>query len=103
MNLVSDIQKILELARQKSYSAINSAMVEAYWLVGKRIVEEEQNGEERAEYGKFIIKSLAKELTENLGKGFSERNLRNFRQFYLTFPDEEIRYTACAKLSWSHF
>lgn len=102
MNFVSDIQKILEQARQKSYSAINSAMVEAYWSVGKRIVEEEQNGEERAEYGKFIIKSLAKELTENLGKGFSERNLRNFRQFYLTFPDDEIRYTVCAKLSWSH-
>lgn len=102
MSFVSDIQQILELARQKSYSAINSAMVEAYWLVGKRIVEEEQNGEERAKYGKFVIKSLATELTENFGKGFSERNLRNFRQFYLTFPDEEIRYTACAKLSWSH-
>lgn len=102
MSFFSDIQKILEQARQKSYSAINSAMVEAYWSVGKRIVEEEQNGEGRAEYGKFIIKSLAKELTENLGKGFSERNLRNFRQFYLTFPDDEIRYTVCAKLSWSH-
>lgn len=99
MSFVSDIQQILELARQKSYSSINSAMVEAYWLVGKRIVEEEQNGEECAEYGKFVIKSLAKELTENFGKGFSEHNLRNFRQFYLTFPDEEIRYTVCAKLS----
>ena len=106
MNLVSDIQKILELARQKSYSAINSAMVEAYWLVGKRIVEEEQNGEERAEYGKFIIKSLAKELTENLGKGFSERSIREYRQFYLLFPeflsvenqDVLIRRTVCAKL-----
>ena len=102
MSFITDIQKILELARQKSYSAINSAMVEAYWLVGKRIVEEEQNGEERAEYGKFVIKSLSTELTENLGKGFSERNLRNFRQFYLTFPDDEIRYTMCAKLTWSH-
>ncbi|MDQ0477524.1 YhcG family protein [Chryseobacterium sp. MDT2-18] len=102
MNFVSDIQHILELARQKSYSAINSAMVEAYWFVGKRIVEEEQNGEERAEYGKFVVKSLATELTKALGKGFSERNLRNFRQFYLTFPDEEMRYTLCAKLSWSH-
>ena len=111
MNLVSDIQKILELARQKSYSAINSAMVEAYWLVGKRIVEEEQNGEERAEYGKFIIKSLAKELTENLGKGFSERSIREYRQFYLLFPEflsvenqnVLIRRTVFAKLSWSHF
>ncbi|UQB69871.1 YhcG family protein [Epilithonimonas zeae] len=102
MSFITDIQKILELARQKSYSAINSAMVEAYWSVGKRIVEEEQNGEERAEYGKFIIKSLSTELTENLGKGFSERNLRNFRQFYLTFPEEEIRHTLCAKLTWSH-
>lgn len=102
MSFITDIQKILELARQKSYSAINSAMVEAYWSVGKRIVEEEQNGEERAEYGKFIIKSLSTELTENLGKGFSERNLRNFRQFYLTFPEEEIRNTLCTKLTWSH-
>lgn len=111
MSFVSDIQQILELARQKSYSAINSAMVEAYWLVGKRIVEEEQNGEERAEYGKFVIKSLATELTENFGKGFSERSIREYRQFYLLFPEflsaenqsVAIRRTVFAKLSWSHF
>ena len=102
---IQDIQHILESARQKSYVAINSAMVEAYWLVGKRIVEEEQQGRERADYGKFIIKNLSAELTKNIGKGFTERNLRNFRSFYFQFPDfqeDEIRHTLCAKLSWSH-
>lgn len=66
---------------------MNTAMVEAYWLVGKRIVEEEQNGKERAAYGKEIIKNLAIELSQSFGKGFSERSLREFRQFYQTFPE----------------
>jgi predicted nuclease of restriction endonuclease-like (RecB) superfamily len=66
---------------------VNTAMVEAYWLVGKRIVEEEQNGKERAAYGKEIIKNLAIELSQSFGKGFSERSLREFRQFYQTFPE----------------
>jgi len=65
-------------------------------------VEEEQNGNERAGYGSFLLKELSKQLTGEFGKGFSEPNLRNFRQFYLTFPDEQIRYTLCSKLSWSH-
>lgn len=85
--LINDIRQILEQARQKAYSAVNTAMVEAYWLTGKRIVEEEQNGQQRATYGKEIIKKLAAELTFSLGKGFSERSLREFRQFYLLFSD----------------
>lgn len=111
---VSEIKQILEQARHKAYSAINTAMVNAYWLVGKRIVEQEQKGEQRAVYGEYLIKELSIVLTTEFGKGFTERNLRNFRQFYLTFPDSEIRHTLCSesdsinnhlflsKLSWSH-
>ena len=101
-NFIFDVKNILVHARQKAYTAVNTAMVEAYWLVGKRIVEEEQNGKERAKYGEYLLKSLSQELTLSFGKGFTERNLRNFRQFYLTFADEEIRHTLCAELSWSH-
>ncbi|MDO9302266.1 MAG: PDDEXK nuclease domain-containing protein, partial [Anaerolineales bacterium] len=100
--LVTDIQSILNTARQKSYSAVNFAMVEAYWKIGRRIVEEEQKGKGRADYGTQLIKSLSDSLTGEFGKGFSAANLRSFRQFYLTFPDVEICYTLCSKLSWSH-
>lgn len=96
-----DIQKILSEAREKTYTAINSAMVEVYWLIGRRIVEEEQAGLAKAKYGEYLIKSLSKELTSELGKGFSYANLWNFRQFYLTFPEQEILYTLCRELSWS--
>jgi len=102
VSFVTDIKSILASARQKAYSAVNSAMVEAYWLVGKRIVEEEQHGEKRAAYGEEILKTLSAALTEEFGKGFSARNLRDFRQLYLTFQDNEIWRTLCAKLTWSH-
>ena len=95
-------QNVLQQARSKAHSAVNSAMVEAYWLIGKRIVEEEQNGEVRAQYGKRILENLSTSLSGEFGKGFSYANLRNFRQFYLTYPDQEICYTVCSKLSWSH-
>ena len=101
-NFVAEIRDILAQARKKTYTAINSAMVEAYWLMGKRIVEEEQQGNQRANYGEAILKSLSIELTDEFGKGFSYANLRNFRQFYLTYPDVEICYTLCSKLTWSH-
>lgn len=114
-NFVTDVKQILELARKRAFSAINSAMVEAYWLVGKRIIDEEQKGEKRAEYGKEVLKSLAKELTSEFGKGFSLSNIRNFRQFYLTFPHlllirqtpsgelTEFNSHIPAELSWSHY
>lgn len=103
-NFVVDVKQILVQARQKAYTAVNTAMVEGYWLVGKRIVEEEQQGKERAEYGKKILESLSKELTSTFGKGFSLRSLRDFRQFFLTFPDLlSIRQTLSAELSWSHY
>lgn len=82
-----EIKQILANARQKAYTAVNSAMVEAYWEIGERIVLEEQNGADRAAYGKEIIKNLSLELTNEFGAGFGERNIRNFRQFYLMFQD----------------
>jgi hypothetical protein len=97
---VSNVKEILENARQKAYAAVNSAMVEAYWLVGKHIVEEEQNGEERAAYGSHLLKILSAELSKSFGKGFDERELRKIRQFYLTFS---IRDTVRPELGWSHY
>lgn len=102
-SLFNDIRQIIERARQKAYSAINFAMVEAYWHIGKRIVEEEQKGKTRAKYGQQLIKELSIRLSAEFGKGFSEANIKNFRQFYLTFKGDEIRYTACSELSWSHY
>jgi len=101
-NFYSEIKEILANARRKAYSSVNFAMIEAYWLIGKRIVEEEQQGAERADYGEYLIKNLSKELSKELGKGFSVANLKNFRQFYRTFPDIKKSYTLCSQLSWSH-
>ncbi len=97
-----DIKNILAQARSKARSAVNSAMVEAYWLIGRRIVEEEQQGENRAQYGKRLIEDLSIALTAAFGKGFSYANLYNCRQFYLKFPEQEILSTLCRELSWSH-
>jgi predicted nuclease of restriction endonuclease-like (RecB) superfamily len=99
-NLIySQIQEILTLARKKAYTAVNFAMVEAYWLVGKQIVEA-QAGNERAEYGTQLLKYLSERLTLDFGKGFDESNLRLIRQFYLTFP---IRDALRHELSWTHY
>ena len=98
----ADIKNILEQARNKARSAVNSAMVDANWLIGRRIVEEEQRGQHKAEYGTRLIEDLSTALTADFGKGFSYANLCNCRQFYLTFPDQEILSTACRELSWSH-
>lgn len=98
---IDEIKQIVQQARKQAYSAINSAMVEAYWKLGKRIVEEEQQGQVRADYGKQLLKSLSKVLTEEFGKGFSVGSLYYYRQFYLTFP--EIFATPWRILSWSHY
>lgn len=76
-------------------------MVQTYWQIGKRIVEEEQHGEARAEYGKQLLKQLSVALTTEFGKGFSVQNLYGFRQFYMTFP--EIFSTPWRILTWSHY
>ena len=114
-NYILEIKQILALARQKAYSAVNTAMVEAYWLIGKRIVEEEQNGNNKAVYGSELLKTLSSELTSEFGKGFSPTNIKNFRKFYILFNDngksqtvsdqskDSISQTLSAKLSWSHY
>lgn len=94
-----DIKQILLQARQDAYKATASAMIDAYWRIGKRIVEEEQAGADRAIYGSNLINQLAEEL----GKGFSARSLRDFRQFYQTFSNLEDLAHMCANLNWSHF
>lgn len=100
--LVSDVRNIIEQGRSKAYSSVNRAMIETYWNIGKRIVEEEQQGNERAEYGKMLIKDLSARLTTEYGKGYSQRYLAYFRQFYLTIPDVMILQTRLQNLSWSH-
>ena len=96
----AEIKNILQQARSKAQTAVNSAMVEAYWLIGKRIVEEELQGEKRAQYGKKVLKNLAESLASEFGKGLDERELRRLRQFYLYFP---IWDTVRPELSWSHY
>lgn len=96
---IADIKQILEQARQKAYSATAFAMIEGYWHIGKRIVEQEQNGKNRAEYGTELLDHLSAAL----GKGFSTRTLREIRQFYLTFPDLKDLANTFANLTWSHF
>lgn len=76
-----DIRRILCESRRQAYAAINAMMVEAYWKIGRRIVEEEQAGSHRAEYGTNLIRELSRQLGEEFGKGFSVANLKNFRQF----------------------
>ena len=93
------IRSILETARNQAYSAANSAMVQAYWSIGKSIVEQ-QGKSERAEYGRQLLQELSKQLTHDFGKGFTASNLRNMRQFYLTFSN---CYALRSNLSWTHY
>ncbi len=99
----NDIRAIIQQARQKAYSSVNFVMVEAYWQIGKRIVQEEQHGEARAEYGKKIIKELSKLLSAEFGRGFTEANIWNFRQFYLIFQTDEKLYALRRELTWTHY
>ena len=91
--LVNDLKTIVSKARSKAFAAVNYSLVERNWRIGKRIVEEEQNGEARAEYGKHIIEVASAALTEEFGKGFSETNLINFKKFFLLFKELEIHQT----------
>lgn len=99
---VKDIKNILKESRSKTYKAVNSMMIQTNWLIGYRIVEQEQKGKERADYGSKIIENLSRELNKEFGSGMSVAQLWNCRQFYLVFRDEEILYTLCRELSWSH-
>ena len=101
-NLTADIKAILTEARSVTVRTINTTMVSAYWLIGKRIVVEEQKGSDKAAYGEGLLKKLSKELTAEFGNGFSYANLYNMRQFYMTYSNSEIFYTLCRELPWSH-
>ncbi len=122
MNLLSDIQIIVRQARHKIYQSINLAMVQAYWLIGRSIVEDEQQGENKAAYGEAVLKKLSIQLQNEFGKGFSERNLEQMRLFYLGYPISQtlsakldnlnfftndnqlsVSHVPDFKLSWSHY
>lgn len=98
--LYANISGILRAARRRAYTAVNFAMVESYWQIGQTIVEHEQHGEVRADYGKGLLKDLATRLTKDFGKGFDESNLRYMRLFYRCFP---ICDTQRHELTWSHY
>ena len=98
--LYQEVSDIIIGARHTVYRAANTEMVKAYWNIGKLIVEEEQKGKGRAEYGKEILKDLSKKLTSEFGKSFSDRNLRHMRQFYTVFP---IWNAVRSELSWTHY
>jgi hypothetical protein len=94
------IAEIIEKSKQRIVSTVNFEMVQCYYAIGKEIVEEEQKGSHRAEYGKALMENLAQQLTNKYGKGFSLRNLFLMRKFYLAYP---ILHTVSAKLSWTHY
>ena len=98
--IIEDIKEVIVSSRQKVAYEVNNTMLLAYWNVGKIIVENEQNGNIKAEYGKQILKELSKELRKILGSGFSVSNLQYMRRFYLTYPKQQ---TLSVKLSWSHY
>ena len=93
-----DVSKIIDAARESAVRSVNAAMTAAYWLIGRRIVEFEQSGEERAEYGAALIERLAEDLTGRFDRGFSRQNVQNMRLFYLSYPIEKIRQTVSGKL-----
>lgn len=107
-NFLKSVADLLEQARRTTVKTVNAILVNTYWEIGKRIVTEEQGGAERAGYGEKLLERLSEDLTARFGRGFSLRNLRTMRQFYLSFP---IRQTLSAEsdnpppfpLSWSHY
>ena len=101
-DIYEEIKILLNSARNSITSTINSTMAKTYFLIGKRIVEEEQKGEKRAEYGEELIKNLSLRLTEEFGKGFSETNLKQMKSFYLIYGKGQT-LSDQFKLSWSHY
>ncbi|RTL00212.1 MAG: DUF1016 domain-containing protein [Proteobacteria bacterium] len=101
-NLYSRVADLLQKARQSVVRNINHTMVYTYYEIGRIIVEDEQCGKERAEYGKQVLLGLSKDLTANFGRGFSVDNLQNMRQFYLTYSIYETD-SRKFELSWSHY
>jgi predicted nuclease of restriction endonuclease-like (RecB) superfamily len=100
LSLYHSIKEIIIQSRQRLFRMANSALLETYWHIGKIIVEDEQDGQSKAQYGKAILKNLATQLTSEFGKGFDERNLNNMRAFYTAFP---IWNALRTELSWTHY
>ena len=98
-----DIKNIIFQGRKASYGAVNKAMILTYWHIGKRIVEQEQAGNKRADYGKHLILALADSLTKEFGQSYSNRNLDYYRKFYVLFPDLQIVNARVHNLTWTHF
>jgi predicted nuclease of restriction endonuclease-like (RecB) superfamily len=99
-SLFQSVKEIITQSREKVFRIANSTLLLTYWQIGKLIVEDEQQGKERAEYGKYTLKNLSKKLTLEFGKGFDESNLRNMRSFYHSFPIcDALRH----ELSWTHY
>ena len=101
-NIYQEIKELLYSAKNRVYQTINTTMTQTYFQIGKRIVEEEQGGETRAEYGSALLKNLSNELLKEFGKGYSEQNLKNMRQFYLIYQKRQT-VSSEFKLSWSHY
>lgn len=97
--LINNISSLLEQGRKQAVQAVNNVLVQTYWQIGKQIVEYEQKGKIRAEYGSNLLKQLSNDLTKKYERGFSVDNLENMRRFYLLFPKSE---PAARKLSWTH-
>ncbi len=100
MQMIEEIKNVIINSRNKIAYEVNNTMLLAYWNVGRIIVENEQNGNLKAEYGKQVLKELSKELRKILGSGFSVSNLFNMRKLYITYPKFQ---TLSGKLSWSHY
>lgn len=102
-SLLSDVRLIVEQGLKTAYEGVNQVQINTYWQVGRRIVEEEQKGEDRAEYGTYLMKNLANEMASEYGDAYSLRNLQLMRQFYLLFRDLEIVNARVHNLRWTHF
>ena len=99
-DFVNEVKNIIDAARANAIRSVDFCRVQMYWAIGKRIFEKEQQGKERAEYGKYLIRNLAKEIEPEYGSGFSVRQLEMCRKFYRTYP---IANTLCAQLNWSQY
>ena len=99
-SLYQEVREIITSARQNAVRSVDFCRVQMYWQIGRRILEEEQNGKERADYGSYLLKNLAKKLEPEYGSGFSVRQLEMCRQFYRIYP---IANTVCSQLNWSQY
>lgn len=101
-HVIDDIRTIITRARNRAYQSINETLIRSNWEIGKRIVEEEQLGKQRADYGIQLIKSISQQLTTEFGSGYGVRNLAYFKQLYQYFPDWEILHARVQNLTWTH-